>query len=144
MDDLVVKCVTDLRTKILNVPALKKNVYHINTEEDVEVITKGMSFPCVGIIYEGMRAIEGGSPQKIGLSAEIVCALMVFSKAGPSIATTDTVAEALILMDDLRNKVKATRSPSGHFWGFQSEASLGASKGILAYIQRWTTPALLT
>lgn len=143
MDDLVVKCIRDLMTKVAKVPAVTKAIYHINAEEDVVEITKGMQFPCVGVIYEGMRAVTD-NPQKMGVSAEIVCALMVFDRAGPSFAAKDMVATSLILMDDIRNTIKLTKSPTGHFWGFQMEASMGSHKGILAYIQRWTTAAILS
>lgn len=145
MKDIAVKCIEDLKTKLKTVKEVSKNLHHIYSEDDIATITKGLSWPCVGLLYDGIRSVsEAGSTSKQGLSAELVCSILLFHKAGPATSSKDDVSAALVTLDNIRDAVKGTRSPSGHFWKFQNEAALGGKNSILIYVQRWATPVQLT
>lgn len=144
MNDVATKCIADLAAKVANVPLVGKNIHHIYSEEDIVSVTKGMSYPCVGLLYDGMRASPETGATKQGQSVEVVCSALLFYKASSPISSKDEVGNALIVMDNIRDAIKCTRSPTGNFWRFQMEAALGGKNSILMYVQRWATPTTLT
>lgn len=144
MDNAAVLHVTDLVSKISTVSEVAKDVYHIYADEDITEMTKGMGFPSVGVIYDGLRAApEMGASGKQGLSAEMVFSVLYFYRLGPAMATENTTATALQVLDKIRDSIKKTRGPSGHLWRFQMEVAVGSKKGVVAYVQRWAIPVQL-
>lgn len=144
MNNAAVLHVTDLTTKIQTVSEVKTQTYHIYADEDITEMTKGMGFPAVGVVYDGVRSVpETGASGKHGLSAEMVFSVLFFYRLGPSMATENTTATALQVLDKIRDAIKNTRGPSGHLWRFQMEVAVGSKKGVVAYVQRWAIPVQL-
>lgn len=141
---VAINCIEDIVKKVETVPGLKGRVFHVYSEEELIERTKGLSFPCAGIVYDGMRAIsEGGKDtHKIGGSAELVVSVMVFFRQDTK-AKVDPKETTVAVLDSLRGKLITTKSPTGHFWKFQVEAAVEGKNGVLAYLQRWATPIQL-
>lgn len=143
MTAIAIKCIDDLEARIKTIPALKDRVFHIYSEDELMERTKGLSFPCVGVVYDGMMAIpEQGPSAKIGASAELVATVMVFFRQDTK-AKTDPKDTTVALLDEIRSKIFATRSPTRHHWRFKLEAAVEGKQGVLTYVQRWATPAQL-
>lgn len=144
MSGVAVNCINDIEAKLSTIQALKGKVFSVYSEEELTEKTKGVVFPAVGVVYDGMRASpEPGATLKMGLSAELVISVMVFFKQNTK-ATKDPKDTMIDLMDTIRNSIKSTKSPSGHYWKFQLEAAVEGKQGVLAFIQRWATPVQLT
>lgn len=142
-DAIAINCIEDISAKVEQVTGLKGRVFHVYSEEELIERTKGVSFPCVGVVYDGMRALpESGSTHKIGGSAELVVSVMIFfrqdtkSKADPKETTVN-------YLDRIRSQLIRTKAPTGHYWKFQVEAAVEGKNGVLAYLQRWATPTQL-
>lgn len=143
MKDLATKCVDDIETRLKTMAGMSKRVFHIYSEDDLMDITKGLVFPCMGVVYNGIRAIpEAGSTGKQGGSGELVITVMLFFR-DESKAANSLKLSATELLDDVRDAIMGTRSPSGHFWRFQLEAPVEGKKNVLSYVQRWSTPVQL-
>lgn len=143
MKDLASLCVTDLETRIKTLPQIASKVFHVYGEDDLTDSTKGISFPCVGVVYNGIRAMpENKETGKHGTSSELVVTLMLMVRDN-TVATANVKEGALKLLDDMRDLIIRTKSPSGHLWRFQLESPVAGKKGVLAYIQRWATPVQL-
>lgn len=140
---VAINCTDDVVSKVESVTGLKGRVFTVFSEEELIERTKGLGFPCVGVVYDGMRAIsEPGSTHKIGGSAELVISVIVFFKQETR-AQRDVKAEALQYLDSIRSTLLKSKAPSGHFWKFQVEASIDGKTGVLAYLQRWAAPVQL-
>lgn len=143
MINIAINCTEDLAAKIAAVPLIKGKVFTVYSEEELVEKTKGLAYPCVGVVYDGMRATaEPGPTSKQGLSVDLTVSLMVFFRPDTR-AVKDPKLTMVELMDTLRDLIITTRSPSGHLWRFQVEVPVQGKSGILAYIQRWSTPAQL-
>lgn len=143
MSSIAVKCIEDVEKYLNSMSAVKGKVWHVYSEEELVERTKGLSFPCAGVLYDGMRAIpEQGATGKMGLSAELILTVMVMFKQ-KTVSTVDAKDSAVDFLDELRGKIAKSRSPSGHFWKFQLEAAVDGKSGVLSYIQRWSTPVQL-
>lgn len=137
------RCLLDLERILAAVPVLSKRVFQVYSEEELLEKTKGLSYPCVGVVYDGMRASgENKDTGKQGVSAELVCTIMLFFRQ-ESLAKQDAKLVAVTTLDGVRDAIRGVRSPSGHFWKFQLEASVGGKNGVLTYLQRWSTPVQL-
>jgi hypothetical protein len=144
MTGIAISCTEDIANKIANDPLIKGRIFTIYSEEELIERTKAISFPCVGVVYDGITAVgEAGTTGKQGLSTELTVSLMVFFRQNTR-ATNDPKLTMVDLMDRLRELIIATRSPSGHLWKFKVEVPVQGKNGILAYIQRWSTPVQLT
>lgn len=144
MTAIAIKCIEDLEARVEQIPALKGRVFHVYSEEELVERTKGLSFPCVGIVYDGMMAIPEPKPTaKIGGSAELVATVMIFFRQDTK-AKNDPKDQTVALLDQIRGKILATRSPTQHLWRFKLEAAVEGKQGLLTYVQRWATPVQLT
>lgn len=143
MSSIAVKCIEDLEKHLNSMSMVKGKVWHVYSEEELVERTKGISYPCAGVLYDGMRALpEPGATGKMGLSAELVVTVMIMFKQNTK-STVDAKDSAVDFLDGLREKIAKSRSPSMHFWKFQLEAAVDGKAGVLAYIQRWSTPVQL-
>lgn len=141
---IAIKCIEDIEARVASLAALKGRVFHVYSEEELVERTKGVSFPCAGVVYDGMMASEeSGSTAKMGGSAELVVTVMLFFRQS-TIAKTDPKGTTVAMLDEIRSKILTTRSPSGHFWKFKVEAAVEGKQGLLTYVQRWATPVQLT
>lgn len=137
---IVSKCVDDLLTKIKTLTVLKNKVHHVYTEAELNDKTKGFNYPLVAVVYDGTSAVPGGIAR--GLSVEINISIMLFFKAQAH-ATANQTLDAVDLLDEVRNTILDTVSPSGHKWKFKAEVGSQGDKGVYVYMQRWAAPAQL-
>lgn len=144
MNDIATKCVADLKGHLEQLIAAGK-VFHVYSEEELMDKTKGITFPAVGIVYEGMRAVPEDSDKKsvkIGVSAELIAAVMLIQRPD-NISAADTKTPTMNLLDDIRQEIMGSKSPSGHWWKFVVEASANEKNGVVIWLQRWSTPVQL-
>lgn len=147
MNDLATKCVTDLKNHLTQLIAAGK-VFHVYSEEELMDKTKGLAFPAVGVVYEGMRAVNDGASgdarasHKLGVSCELIAAIMLIQRPD-TISSTDMKTPTLAMLDDIRQEIMGSKSPSGHFWKFVVEASAQEKHGVVIWLQRWSTPVQL-
>jgi hypothetical protein len=137
----VLDCVDDLKAKIVSVPEFKQKVFYVYSENDLLDKLKGLSFPAVGIMYENTQSKDDGN--KMGMSAVLQCAVAVMV-AGKTVANLDSKNEAALLLDAVRRGIIKTVSPTGHKWSFVMETCAGEVNGAIVYIQRWSTPIILS
>lgn len=142
---LASKCVQDIVDKLAAVTEFKNKVHQVYTESELADRTKGISYPLIAVVYDGMASIpERGESSKLGLGAEIKVSIIMFFRS-QAMATTNQTLDAVDSLDTVRDKIKGTTAPSGHKWRFVSEVgSQGAEKGVYVYVQRWSAPIQLT
>lgn len=144
MTVVAINCIEDVVSKLDKIPSLRGRVFHVFSDDDLIERTKGLTFPCIGVVYDGLRAIpEGGKDtHKIGGSAEMVVSVIMFFRNDTK-AKSDPKDGAVVMLDVVRDSLIKSKSPSGHFWKFQVEAPIEGKSGVLAYLQRWATPVQL-
>lgn len=145
--DLASKAVAHLVTLVGTDPDFgPTKVFHVYSEEELLNKQKGVIFPCVGVVYDGMRSVPpagGGSPGGTAASsAEISCTFLALFRSSPQ-ADVDPKDSIVAQVDRLRSTIMGVRSPTGHFWRFQVEASIPGKSGVLCYLQRWATAVQL-
>lgn len=145
MSAIAIDCIQDIEAKVESLPALRGRVFHVYSEEELVERTKGLSFPCVGVIYDGLRSVgePGKDSGKMGSSAELVVTVMIFFRQDTK-AKNDPKESVVSQLDVIRKNILRTKSPSGHFWRFQIEAAVAGKEGVLTYLQRWVTPVQLS
>lgn len=139
--DIATQSVDDLKTKVALIPQFAGKVYHVYSEEELLDKQKGLVYPCIGIIYDGMRTTAEKGDK--ATSASLSCTILAFFRS-ESQATLDAKDRTVMLIDRMRSGINGTRSPTGHWWKFQIEASIPSKKGLLVYLQRWSTAVQLT
>lgn len=143
MTAIAISCIEDIEKKIKSVAAVGNRVFHVASEAEIVEKTKGLAYPCVGVIYTGMTAIsETGSTSKLGQSAELVVTVLLFFKKD-SRATNDPKESTVAVLDSIRKNIMATKSPSGHYWRFKVEAAVDGGESLMTFMQRWATPVQL-
>jgi hypothetical protein len=142
--DVAFRCVDDLKTKLESLAKLKGKAFWVYNEDHLMDKTKGITFPAVGVVYEGIRAVSENQKDtyKVGFSGELVASVMVIQRPD-TISPADTKKPAVELLDDIRGQIMGTKSPSGHQWRFVVEASASEKNGVVIWIQRWSTPVQL-
>lgn len=143
MTGIAINCITDIADRLNVIPSLKGKVFHVYSEQELTERTKGLTLPCVGVVYDGLRSVgESGDTSKMGMSSDIVVTIMLFFKQDTR-AKVDPKDTMVALMDSIRDAIIGTRSPSGHNWKFQMEIPVAGKLGVLAYLQRWSTSTQL-
>jgi len=135
---LVSSCVEDLLTKIKSISDLRNKVHHVYTESELADKTKGLNYPVVAVVYDGLAAVDSTR----GLSGEINMSIMLFFKA-QAYGTANQTLDAVDLLDTVRGVILDKVSPSGHKWKFKAEVGSQGDKGVYIYMQRWSTPCQL-
>lgn len=143
-ENLAERCVLDMKARLATVPSLVGKIVQVYSEEELANAFVGVSFPCMGVVYEGMRSVnEPGSTLKQGVSNELIVSLVVAEK-GSSPGESDSKIRTMHLLDAARKAVRAGGSaPGGHKWKFVLEAPASEKKGVVLWVQRWATPVLL-
>ena len=139
--NIVNQCVLDLKSKILSSEAVNidgKTLY-IYDQDDIMNLKKELVPPFVGIVYVGMREVD---TKASGQGTELVIDLFVMG-ADCVDKSEDMAGQTTLLLDHIRNAIKCTRSPSGHYWIFRLEAPVERGDDLL-YMQRWSCRAMLT
>lgn len=148
--NLASSCVLDLMALVEEATQdFKGKVYHIFGEAELRAKTKGVSYPAVGVIYDGLRTVPvpPGSPSQASsgggpLTCEMSFTIMLFLRLQP-IALDDPKEAATTQIDLVRRNIIRKRAPSGHFWRFQLEVSAPNDTKSVAYLQRWNTTVQL-
>lgn len=139
--------VDDLRVQLQSIAAFENKTVHVLNEEEFFKTIQGLPPPTLGVIYEGLRpktAAEGQkSSHRVGLSADMGIALMLVMQS-KSVVGGDLRGTAIEHLDTIREKLKDTRSASGHYWQFVMEAPAIEKGGYTLWVQRWSTPVQLT
>ena len=89
--DVASKCVDDLKTKLESLAKLKGKAFWVYNEDHLMDKTKGITFPAVGVVYEGIRAVSENQKDtyKVGFSGELVASIMVIQRPD-TISSADT------------------------------------------------------
>jgi hypothetical protein len=142
-DSLVVQVIAQVRDILKTVPKVNDKIVQVYSEEELGDAMKGVEFPCIGIVYEGMRAVpEMKETNRQGVSAELVLSLIIVEK--PTTAGESRVKNRTInLLDLTRKAMHEGKSPAGHKWRFVLEAPASEKKGTVIWLQRWATPIQL-
>jgi hypothetical protein len=134
------ECVDDIVRHIGFVQEFVSKRWTIVSADDLFNKSVGLPFPCAGVVYEGLRPKQ--SPEGTGIVADLNCAIYLLYQSG-SIGKVDNKPMAVLLLDDIRNKLKGVRSPSGHKWVFRFESPAEDMHKALVYYQRWSTTVIL-
>lgn len=143
--DCINDAVAKLRdTKEFGVNAGKEKVFTVYSEDDLMNKSKLITYPAVGVMYEGTRA---NTLDKTGQGLAGDCSLaIVLLMDGGSVAGINTQHEGARILTAIRKqfRLKCANSPTMHKWRFVSELPMGNVGNLLVFIQRWETPILLT
>jgi hypothetical protein len=144
-ETLVAECVEALKVILQATPLLKDKVLFVTDEDDLMTQLKGViALPAAGVIYEGLKSKESqGETAKFGLSADMVLTVVVANRGIAIRASEETKITSIAILDQIRNAIMATRSPTGHFWRFVVEAAAAQHDGVVFWVQRWSTPVQL-
>lgn len=146
MSIIATDCINDISTRIKALGEFgatgKEKVFSVYSEDDLLDKSKMLKFPCIGVMYEGIRANSlDGSRQGMAADCGIALVLLLESK---SIGGINRENEAARLLDSMRESVRLSRAPSQHKWRFVSEMPAGVVGAATVYVQRWTCPVILT
>lgn len=137
--------VIDLKSKIEGVKEIKKKTLYVFDQIALLQKSKAIKPPFAGVIYDGLFST---GPKSSGLNATLQCSIMIAGsgqllniKKGHDDDSKDDLTE---LLDDIRNCIRGTNSPTGHKWLFVSEEPVPVDIGLFFYLQRWQTTAILT
>lgn len=139
MTNKITPCLSDLEAKVLLADGkLKGKVFRVYSEAELLNKTKMLALPAIGIIYEGTRNIAGSqestTPSK---SCELVASIVMICNPDTMVGTTKYAAAELL--DAIREQIRPTRSPTGHYWSFVVEAPAAEKDNRVMWIQRWST-----
>lgn len=145
MASLAQSMVTGSLALLQSIAGLTNKALYVLSEAELMERGRVMSYPAVGVIYEGMRSHPDAQPaHRVGLNVELGMAVVVFYRSGPSKDQDDAnKTAALALLDQIRGKFLDTVGPSGKFWRFVAEAPALEKDGVVVWVQRWSLPATL-
>lgn len=148
MSSVAVDTINALITSLQSVAGLNGKTFHILTEAELMDRSRLIPSPSVGVLYEGMRSTgTGGGTHRTGLSAELSAALVVYYRNATPLGQAGMDAQkpvAIEMLDAIRNQLRDTRGPGGHYWRFLSESPALEKDGLVVWIQRWSTPVMLS
>jgi len=141
----IANCMNALQAAVQSVSELEDKMVFVYSEDDLIDKIKGLTkYPGVGILYEGMRSEpELGRTAKVGVSAIASFALILIDQTDTPARTDQRKVNSFMYLEDIRIKLMATRSPTGHFWRFLAEAPAAVKGGRILWFQRWVTPIQL-
>lgn len=142
MNGIATNCTGYLVERLRTVEAIAGRVFEVQSEEELVERIKGVSYPCVGVAYDGILPVAEGPSGRTGVSAEVYFSVMVFFRANLN-AVLSPQDQSVVLLDQIRGAILATKSPTGHVWRFKAEVPISGRKGLLVYVQRWATPCQL-
>lgn len=143
-------CIDQIDAALQSIAKLTGKVLQVYTEAELLDKTKLVTLPAAGVMYEGMRAVSEGqqanavkTTHRVGITAELVLSIMIIETGGNVTGTANTKRLSTALLDLVRDRLMATKSPSGHNWRFIVEAAAEPKNGAVFWIQRWATPVML-
>jgi len=136
-------CMEDLVTVLSGTAVLKSNkpVEQVYDIDEFLRKTKNRKPPIVGVWYEGVfpRADSTGA----GLAHEVTASIFIISTGAKFVSVVNDKTNVLNVLDQMRDSLRVRVSPTGHKWRFISETPQEISKDVIAYVQRWSTNAVL-
>jgi len=145
MSNHVQDCIDDLTAKLESVAQVKSKVFTVYNEEDLMDQMKGVVGRGLGVSYLGMTAwpeIGTKDSHRIGLSCTANYAIIVVNPK-PPVITKQQISPLVSLLDNLRDSIKNTRAPTGHFWRFVAETPAVIKGSNVVWVQRWAVPVQL-
>lgn len=139
-DAIAQTCVDDLLTKLRGVQQIASKKWGVVDEDDLFNKSVTLTYPCVGVVYEGIRGAE--SAEKAGKTSEIVFSMYLLYKLG-SIGKVDYKPAAIKMLDTIRKLLVDSPSPTGHKWRFRFESPAEDIHGALVYYQRWSAVVIV-
>jgi len=136
-------CIDDIFNRVKLVTEFSSDkVVRVYSETDLLDKSKLIPPPFTGVMYEGIRA-NASDPGRLGRATDCYVAI-VLGCLTKAVGGYDSRPEAIGLLDSIRNQILGDRSPSQHRWKFISELYVGDISNIMIYIQRWSTPLILS
>jgi hypothetical protein len=142
--DIAMGCLKDLVAKVNTVPMIKDKVVSVYTEKELMDAAVQLTPPCVGVVYEGMRAVPDQDKLSRGTTVELMFSviLVISGKSFGNVSELRPIAADVL--DQFRSAVKLTQNPFGQYWKFMVESAVQETDGGFLYVQRWATRAMLT
>jgi len=147
-EEIATACVLHMDVLVKAIPAFNGQAFHIYSEDDLRAQQKGLIIPSVGIVYDGMRAVQDSRPGDgrvaggRGSTADLMVTVMAFFRNLPQ-GDADQKLGMIRAIGALRKTIVRSRSPTGHFWRFQVEAPVSGKDGLLVYVQKYATAVQL-
>jgi len=138
---VVVRCLEDLIAKVQTIAQFSFRSFMVYSEGDLINEAENVKKPCIGVMYEGIEPRDDGIGQ--GMTSTLRIALVMISDTD-SISGNERMSTALEMLDELRQKLRLEKSPTGHPWRFAGERPVGDINNNHVHVQRWTTVAPLT
>lgn len=135
-----------IKSKLLTLSSVGPGkVFTVVNEADLMSDSRLVTYPAVGVVYEGMRGGGSNGPSHVtGLSAVASFALIVLTQDKFPIGQ-DTKPGGIDLLDQIRGLFKDQKGPTGHSWKFEFESPVESRNNtVLVWVQRWSIPILLT
>jgi hypothetical protein len=142
MSAMATLCVDAMETTLQAMTVFANKTVFVYGQDDLIAKIQGLKvYPAVGIVYEGMRSVPSeGKSFHVGMSGELVISLLLIDQGEAIVRSDDKKTNAIMYLDTLRATLMATRSPTGHFWHFLVETPAELKKGMVIWVQRWSTP----
>ena len=150
-DDIILQSMEDLQDKVQSIATMQgfNNILLcLSTVDLEEMLTPGTSLPAVGIMYVGQssyyKTLHGipKSSHNVGLATMARFSLVLLTES-KTLFGVDTKPTALNALNAMRQVVKDTTGPSGHFWKFVAEVPAAERDGTLIWMQNWEVPVLI-
>lgn len=139
----IVSCLDALKSGVQSIADFKDNrtMIALNPDELVQAI-KGLSVPCVGIVYEGLQAIAEGGNTNRGLGAQATFGLYLAVDAAVMTNALNKKNTAIDHLSDIFGVFHDKKSPSGQYWQFMSERYVASYPGRTLWMQKWGTKVM--
>ena len=131
--DMVTQCMASLQDTVESIGDFSGRSMYVYGPDDMLAVRDQIQLPCVGIAYLGLR----GSPDK-GIMSTLYAEVYVLGDIHGNLGLEDMKGYMTSLLSKLREGVKGTRAPTGHFWHFEFEHLDDYNTEELGYTQRWS------
>lgn len=137
----------DVKARLLAIEALKLEgkTAHIYSYEELTDKSKAVSFPAVGVIYEGMRPDEsanGNGKASSSISSRVIISVLLLTdndnKAGGI-----PILKAHEYLDLLRDAINNKEAPNGKKYRFEVEAPASEKANKVLWVQRWSVSTVI-
>lgn len=136
----------DVIARLQSIATLGKRVELVHDERELMRRMVGASLPVAGVIYEGMLSNRDPekSTHKTGLSqVDLNFAIIILYRLD-ELTGVSMQRRSIGFMDEVRDSIKGKRSPTNHFYAFRQELGGELEKGLVVWMQRWSTVTQLT
>lgn len=146
--DIINLAIEDLKTKIEAAPtvvgSLNNKAIYVYDQDQLLCQSEQLTPPYIGVIYEGMTSDSNAQKCSTGgLSGRLRCGIFIVT-GGETFGGLDLKPSATNLLNEFRECIRLTKSPSGHTWQFVEEILAPYDQESFGYIQRWQVKVQLT